>query len=913
MADQDLATIDISTSSVEAALSVSPADAILRDGSSIEIRPLRSTDRLALDSLFAQMSADAHPHHFVFPTCEPTRADVDCLADTNGRSQIALAATSMQGGHEVILGVGRYVALASSPRMAEVSFDVLDAYHGRGVATLLLENLARVARNNGFSIFCADVDVSNHEMLEVFAHSGFTVHDSPAPSVHHIEIQLADTELFLTASAERERVADAESLQSLFAPASVAVIGASRSLGNIGRSIVENLISAGFRGRIYPVNPAAVEIAGHRCYPSIHAIASPIDLAVIAVPSRAVEDVLNECAAAGVRSAVVISAGFAETSSSGRNIEHQLRAIARSSGMRMVGPNCLGVLSTAPAVRLNATFSPAYPPAGNVSMATQSGALGLAMIDYARDFGIGIAEFASLGNKADVSVNDVLSRWYDDARTSVVALYLESFGNPHTFLRLAPEVTRRKPVVAMKSGRSPAGTRAASSHSAALANLDVGIDALFAQTGVIRTDTLEQLFDIVSLLSNQPIPAGPRIGVVTNAGGPGILLADACETHGLTLPTLAASTLDALRALLPAQAGLSNPIDMIASATADQFTSTIELVGKDPNVDAVVVIYVPPMVTRPAEIAQAIALGAGSVPRSKPIAVVFMSAHGTPEVLASGARGTLPSYRFPENAAAALATAVRYGSWRNRPPGLRRTFSNDQGLAIRARVRAWRQSHPHEEWLPFEEIAALLAILGVAVADHRVAVDATAAAAMATQLGFPVVLKAIAPGLLHKTDVGGVSLNLSDSAAVLAAAQSMTAHLAAQAIVVDGFLVQHQVQRGVESIVGVTTDPTLGPLIVAGIGGVAVEIYKDVAFRIAPITDVDASEMLSQLRGRRLFEGFRGAPPADRAALTDVLLAVSGLVELMPELMELDLNPVVVLAQGAGAVVVDARLRLTLA
>ena len=503
-----------------------------------------------------------------------------------------------------------------------------------------------------------------------------------------------------------------------------------------------------------------------------------------------------------------------------------------------------------------------------------------------------------------------LSYWHDDPRTRVIALYLESFGNPRTFARLAPEIARERPIVAVKSGRSAAGTRAASSHSAALGSLDVGIDALFAQTGVIRTDTLEQLFDVVSLLSSQPVPAGPRIGVVTNAGGPGILLADACEAHGLTLPTLERRTLDALREFLPAQAGLSNPIDMIASAPAEHYEAAIDLVGRDPNVDAVVVIYVPVLVTEPETIASAIARGAAAVPRDKPIATVFMSSKGTPAVLSRGARGAIPSYSFPENAALALGAAVRYGTWRKRPIGARLVLTPEQEQAVRTKIRSLGAARD-DGWLPFDEIAALLEIVGVRVAAHRTAMpDAHAAAAAAEQLGFPVVLKAIAPGLIHKTDAGGVVLDLVDANAVTIAADAMRTRFTAGGRVLDGFLIQREVPRGLEALVGVTSDPSLGPLLVAGIGGVAVELYKDVAFRVTPVTDVDASAMLDQLRGRALLDGFRGAPAADRAALLDVLLRISALVELVPELVELDLNPVIVLERGAGAVVVDARLRL---
>ena len=870
------------------------------------VRGVRSDDHQRIRALFARMSPRSIRHRFFGAKRELTAADLKWV-DSADDEEVALAVTLRHGDDEQILGVGRFMLVPdATSRIAEVSFEVGDADQGRGIGTLLLEHLAVIGRQREIATFRAEVEADNRQMLEMFETSGFAVSEVLDHRAFHVDIPIGETDRFVTVAAQRERRAASSSLRAIFAPTSVAVIGASRTQATIGRAILDNLIRDGFRGPIYPINPHVRELAGRRSFPSIAEVGAPIDLAIIAVPAECVEDVIRDCAAAGVHAVVVITAGFAEVSASGQATEQRLRQLVREAGMRMVGPNCMGVLSTNPDVQLNATFSPVFPPAGGVSMVSQSGALGLAMLDHARRRELGIADFISIGNKTDVSVNDVLSYWHDDPRTRVIALYLESFGNPRTFARLAPEVARQRPIVAVKSGRSAAGTRAASSHSASLASLDVGIDALFAQTGVIRVDTLEQMFDLVGLLSSQPAPAGPRIGVVTNAGGPGILLADACEAHGLTLPRLAEATIQALRAILPPHAGLGNPIDMIAAATPDQYETTIGLVGRDPNVDAVIAIYVPPLVTHPDEIAAAIARGAAVVPSTKPIATVFLSSQGTPAMLSRGPRGPIPSYSFPENAAMALASAVRYGRWRDRPAGHHLALSTAQEQAVREQVRAWVDAHPGGGWLPAEPLAALLGNVGIRMAAQRTTpADPGAAAAAARELGFPVVLKAIAPGVVHKSDVGGVALNLADAAAVHAAAEVMRTRLA-----VTGFLVQHHVARGVEALVGVTLDPSLGALVVAGIGGTAVELYKDVAFRVTPITDVDAREMLDQLKGRPLLDGYRGAPPADRDALIDVIQRIAALVELVPELVELDLNPVIVHAPGDGAIVVDARLRL---
>jgi acetyl coenzyme A synthetase (ADP forming)-like protein len=746
-------------------------------------------------------------------------------------------------------------------------------------------------------------------MLEMFASSGFVAKRTCEGGVVHVTFPTEETETARTATLSRGMRAAAESVRVVLAPRAVAVVGASRHPGTIGAALVANLKEAGVTGPIYAVNPTASEIHGLPAHPSVASIGAPIDLAVIAVPAGAVEAAIHDCSAAGVRAVVVISSGFAEASPEGRATQERITRFVRSAGMRMVGPNCMGVLNTDPAVSLNATFAPHWPPAGNVGMLSQSGALGLAVLDYAKQLNIGMSSFVSVGNKADVSGNDLLSFWADDPRTRVVVLYLESFGNPRKFARIAPEVARRKPIVAVKSGRSAAGTRAASSHSAALANLDVAVDALFAQAGVIRTSTLEDLFDVTALLATQPAPSGRRVGVVTNAGGPGILFADACEAHGLELPTLGAETLAALRVFLPAQAGLANPIDMIASATPDQYARTLAAVGNDPAVDAVVAMYVPPMVSRPEEIAAAIARGAGDVPMHKPVLCVFLSSKGAPALLSQGPRGKLPSFSYPENAAMALAAAERWARWRVRPRGRSLTLGRLAETTIRAIVDRVLADADGPRWLEADDLATVLRAAGIGVADAG-PVAPGGAPATAGRMGFPLVAKAVASGLLHKSDVGGVVLGLQSVHAVDEAVRTLEERMRANGHPLERALLQREVAGGIEALVGVTTDPTFGPLVVCGLGGVLVELLRDVAFHLTPVTDVDAHEMLSELRAGKLLDGYRGMPAGDREALADVIMRVSALVEIVPEIRELDLNPVKVLAPGKGAIVVDARMRI---
>jgi acyl-CoA synthetase (NDP forming) len=506
---------------------------------------------------------------------------------------------------------------------------------------------------------------------------------------------------------------------------------------------------------------------------------------------------------------------------------------------------------------------------------------------------LGIASFVSVGNRADVSSNDLLSWWRDDPRTRVILLYVESFGNPTKFARLAPEIAREKPIIAVKSGRTAAGTRAAYSHSAAPASRDLHVDALFEHAGVIRTETLEGMFDVATLLSTQPVPPGPGVGVVTNAGGPAVLLADACAARGLVLPALAPS----------------NPRDLGATATPAEYEAAIADVGADPAVDAVVVLYVPPIVTHPDAVAAAIARGAGAVPADKPVLTVFLSARGAPAVLGAGPRGPLPSYSFPENAAQALAAAERWNRWRRRPRGTVVTLEGFARDAVRAVVDRVLAGATASVWLGVDDVATVLRAAGIAFAETIVTTPADAVAA-APRIGFPLVVKAIAPGLRHKRDVGGVLTGIRSTEALAEAVATLPHRITAAGHALDGVLLQREVAGPLEAFVGVTTDATFGPLLLCGLGGALVELVRDVTHRLPPVSDVDAVDMLDKLRAARLLDGWRGSPPGDRAALVTLIQRVSALVEAVPELRELELDPVKVLPPGAGCIVVDGKLRI---
>jgi len=599
-------------------------------------------------------------------------------------------------------------------------------------------------------------------------------------------------------------------------------------------------------------------------------------------------------------------------SAEGRELQERLVEKVRGYGMRMVGPNCLGLLNTDPKIRLNASFSPVFPPAGRIAMSSQSGALGLAILALARRLELGLSTFVSVGNKADVSGNDLLQYWEEDAQTDVILLYLESFGNPRRFARIARRVSRRKPIVAVKSGRTGAGRRAAGSHTAALAADDVAVEALFRQTGVLRADTLAEMFDLAATLGSQPLPQGRRVAIVTNAGGPGILCADTCEAGGLMVPELSGATKARLMAFLPPQASLNNPVDMIASAGPDHYRQAIETLLSVSEVDALVVIYIPVDVSLRSEVLEGIRAGIAAGRQAggmgKPVLASLMVEEGVSVPLRLP-RENIPTYAFPEAAARVVSKVADYATWRAQPLGVFVEFT-DADTSMARDICRKAVAERGQGWLTTEESRQLLSVMGLPVAPGGVAQTADEAVELAQHVGFPVAVKLASHQIVHKTDIGGIALHLADAAAVRQAFEAIRHRLAERDSLqaMEGVLVQPMVQGGVEVMVGVTTDPSFGPLLAFGLGGIHVEILRDVCFRVTPLTDRDASEMVREIRGFRLLEGYRGHPPADVKALEEILLRISLLVEEVPDISELDLNPIFALTPGQGCQIVDARI-----
>ena len=795
------------------------SDVVLRDGSTLRLRPVEPGDEQRLLAFFRGLSDTSRRFRF-FGTSSDESLTKELRRQLHGDSHHA-GIVAIEGHEGRIVGHAAYAVIGSDS--AEVAFTVAESYQGRGLGTILVGELARTASAAGIVVFRAVVMPDNYRMLSVFRESGFSLTIDAVPDEIRVTFPTALTDEAVERYEGREWTSAVNAINAFFRPRSVAVIGASRQRGTIGAEVLHNLLAYGFNGPVLPVNPSAPVVQSIVAYPAVDDVPGPVDLGVIVVPRSAVLAVAEACGRKGVRALVVISAGFSEVGDEGVVRQQALVRTCREYGMRLIGPNCMGILNTDADVRLNATFAPQAPPAGRVAFMSQSGALGLSIIDNATSLGLGISTFVSIGNKADISGNDLIRYWEQDPHTDVILLYLESFGNPRKF---------------------------------------------------------------------------------TNAGGPGILCADACEADGLVIPALGSATQAALRAILPLEASVGNPVDMIASATAAQYQEAIGVIGRDPDIDAVVVIFIPPLVTRPEDVARAIVNGARELAGAKPVLTVFMQARGIPDELRSSDL-RLPAYAFPEDAASALARVARYAEWRATPvePSARFTdIRRDEATAIVAAALG-RQ----EGWLGSGDVWNLLECYGIPVLRQQVVEEVAEVATAAAGLGGPVALKAIAPGLVHKTEVGAVRLDLTATDAA-AAAREMTARLEGAGLSPSGFVVQQMASPGVEMIVGVVHDPQFGPVVACGAGGVLVELLKDVSVRLAPLSRRDAEEMVQALKSYPLLTGYRGSSAGDVASLVETILRTSAMVEDLPQIAELDLNPILV--HTNGVTVVDARVRI---
>jgi acyl-CoA synthetase (NDP forming)/RimJ/RimL family protein N-acetyltransferase len=858
------------------------ADVVLRDGGTAHLRPIRPDDADRLRRFHARLSDETIYFRFFSLYRELSEKDMLRFTVVDQVDRVALVATV--GGE--MIGVVRYER--TGPHEAEVAFNIEDAHQGRGLGSVFLEHIAAAAREHGIGSFLADVLPNNRKMLRVFQDAGYVVRQDMEEGVVRLGFDLEPTENSRSVTQDREHRAEARSVQRLLRPATVVVVGASRSEHSIGRTVLRHIVEGGFTGTVYVVNPHADEVGGVRSYARVTDVPTDVDLAVVAVAAEQVEQVVAECAVKGVRGLVVVSSGFAEVGEQGRERQRRLVRLARGSGMRVVGPSSFGLLVTDPDVSLNASLSPVMPPRGRVGFFSQSGALGVAILDSAASRGLGISSFVSAGNRVDVSGNDLMQFWEDDAGTDAVMLYLESLGNPRKFSRVARRLSRRKPVVAVKSARAhssaPHGHVVRESAAPAAA-----VEALFRQAGVIRVDTIHTMFDVGALVAHQSLPGGRRVAILGNSDALAMLAADACVDAGLVVA--------------------GEPRQLGAQATAPDFAAALAEVLADDGVDSVVALFSPPLQPADEEVATVLAQAAARA--DKTVVSTFLGMPGIPDALraagvaADGRECSVPSYPTPEDAVRALAAVTDYAQWRRTPAG---NPVEPSGLDVRAARAFVARTLGDAESLELgqEQQRELLACYGIALWDARRAATVEQAVAAAADLGYPVALKTTAGHLRHRSDLGAVRLDIDDERGLRAAYDAMALRLGPGGAA--HFVLQRMAPVGVATVVASVEDPSFGPVVSFGVGGVATELLDDRAYGIPPLTDDDLRGLVRGVRAAPLLFGHRGSPPVDTARLEDLIARLARLADDLPDVAQVELNPVLVGVDGLAVLAASCRL-----
>lgn len=878
-------------------LSRPPVHALLADGTTVRIRAVERDDHDQLQGLYEEMSSENLRLRFFAASRRSAAqaADRACAPPRQGYRAL-LAERAGQ-----VIGLAEYET-GEDAGTAEISIAVADGLHHRGVGTLLIEHLVSAARMEGITTFTADALSENSEVLRLFSDLGLSMsrgYDGPEV---RCTISLTEDDTYLTAVEARGRAADIASLEPLLRPRTVAVIGAGRKPGSVGRAVLHHLRTGGFTGRLFAVNPAAASLLGVPCHPSVAALPRTPDLAVVAVPAAAVPATAEECGKAGVRALLVVTAGL------DRDQARSLRDACRTHGMRLVGPNCLGISHTDPAVRLDATFAAGHPSPGTAGVAVQSGGVGIALLDGLSRLGIGVSSFASLGDKYDVSGNDMLQWWESDGRTDLALLHLESFGNPRAFSRTARRVTRRLPVLTVDAGRTEAGRRAAASHTAAAATPTMTRRALFTQAGVTATGSVGELLETAALLHSQPLPKGFRVAILTNAGGAGVLAADACVEAGLLLPEFTPELVEDLLAVLPGGASAGNPVDATAAVTEEQLGDAVARVLRHGGIDAVLLALVPTAVAAATGDDLVRALTDAPGPGSKPVVAVRLEQDLPVRLLPATGGGTVPSYAEPQAAARALTHAARRAAWLARPAGTVPHLDGIDPGRAHDLVDTFLSVHPDGGWLDPRTCADLLSCYGIPQIPWAWAETEDAAVLAADRLRGPdgrVVMKAHWPGLVHKSEQRAVHLDLQGDSQVRAAFRDFETRFGD---LLAGVVLQPLAPRGTELFAGVVQDEVFGPLVLFGLGGTATEVLGDHAARLAPLTDHDVHDLITAPRCAPLLFGARGSGPVDLERLERLLLGLSRMAADLPQLAEADFNPV--LATSAGVSVLDARVRL---
>ncbi|HET9827501.1 MAG TPA: GNAT family N-acetyltransferase [Nocardioidaceae bacterium] len=862
------------------------ADVLLRDGQVAHLRPIHADDGELLVEFYDQVSAESKYLRFFAPMPELSERDVLRFTNVDHHDRVAFVLTVANK----MIAVGRFdriPAEESSPDVrgrgvveAEVAFLVQDAHQGRGIANLLLEHLAQAGRERGIDRFVADVLPNNRRMIQTFKDAGYRVEGGYEDGVIRVVFPIDATDTSVNVMQAREHRAESASIQRFFGATSVAVIGASRRHDTIGQTLVRNLVLGDYQGRVYVVNRAATSVAGLPAYPSVSDIPDTVDVAIVAVPAESVHDVVLDCAAKGVHGLVVISSGFAETGEEGRRRQRRLVGLARSYGLRLIGPNCLGIINTAGDVSLNASLSTLMPSRGRAGFFCQSGALGVAILEKVDRRGLGLSTFVSAGNRADVSGNDLLQYWEEDEDTEVVLLYLESIGNPRKFSRLARRVSRRKPVIAVKSGRSTQGVPMGHAVRSMLAP-QAAVDAMFRQAGVIQVDTLDEMFDVAQLVAHQPLPRGSRVAVVGNSDALGLLAADAAVAVGLEV---------------------GRSVALGSEATAEDFEEALDAAIDDPAVDSVVAVYIPPLNTSGVEVANVLA--AVGEQSDKPLVSTFLASEGVPELLrvpdvagSTAGRGSVPSYPAVEAAVRALARVVDYAAWRATPEGEPVPPEAVDSAGARRLASQVLQESPEGRDLTFEELRTLLGAYGIDLWERFEVSSEDEAVAAVERLGHDVVLKATAEHLRDRPDMAHVWRNIATAEEMRGAWQTMNA--AIEGAQPAGFIVQKVAPAGVPVTVAGMEDPLFGPVVSFGVSGPATELMGDRSYRIPPMHSGDASDMVREIRSAPLLFGYRGSDQVDVEAVEHLLLRLAQLKNDLPQVRSLDLNLVLVGPRGA--------------
>ena len=856
------------------------ADVVLRDGSVAHVRPIMPADADALRRFHAGQSAESIYLRFFAPLKSLSDKDVTRFTVVDHDWRVALVAT-LRGE---IIGVARYDRLDATT--AEVAFHISDHHQGKGVGSVLLEHLAAIGQERGVAKFVADVLPQNRKMIQVFTEAGYEVNYHFEDGIIAVALQIEPTAQSQAVRMSREHRAEALSVRSMLFPDSVAVVGAGRRADSIGHQLLANILAAGFKGRVHAVNTEALEVLGLKTYSKVSDIPDHVDLAVVAVPAESVLDVVQDCAAAGVKTLLVGSAGFAESGPVGEQRQQQLKRTARENGMRVIGPNSFGLINSHPDVCLNASLAPVLPTAGHLGLFSQSGALGIAVLADAAKRNLGISIFASAGNRVDVSGNDFMQYWIDDDDTHVVGLYLESMGNPRKFSRIGRQLALRKPVIVVKSGISsysvPPGHQARATRVPPAA-----FDAMLRQAGVIRVENVHQLFDVAQLLVHQPLPRGPRVAIVGNSTALGALTAEACVSWGLEIT--------------------HGPVCLPAEAKVAEFVTALDAAFEDEEVDSVLTCFTPPLVTSGVDVAHAVVESAAR--SEKPCVSTFLGMRGVTAVLSGqdgedhGSARAVPAYPMPEDAVRSLVAATRYGQWRAKDRGELVNPSGVNPNAVEHILERILTDAPAGRALAPAEAQTLLAAYGVELWPTIPVETADDAVAAAEQLGYPVVLKSISPTVQHQPGMAGIRLDLGTEASVRESFETLSLRLSP--LHADTFVVQRMATPGVACVVRTAEDPLFGPVVSFSIAGPPTDLLGDIGHRIPPLTDVDVRDLISSVKASPLLDGYRGAAPTDRSALADLLARVSVLADQQPDVASLVINPVIAHPEGVDVLGVE--------